>query len=177
MKLVSRTGRSIRTSSLSSRLKDSDDFYFFIQSAFGQIAVAGAAIIAVPGIASADGAVSQATIQRAKGTYGSRIAQLKSAVEAGDFAAVANERNAFILFNSGVYRKDKTKMAQAVTGTNEIFAAIRAGDKGALKSAYDSYVTANVITDYPATTNDQGQGISSDFDYKRSTNAGAIYVR
>mmetsp|Transcript_12940 Transcript_12940/g.15175 ORF Transcript_12940/g.15175 Transcript_12940/m.15175 type:complete len:182 (-) Transcript_12940:202-747(-) len=145
--------------------------------AFGQIAAAGAAIISMPSIASADGSVSATTIQRAKGIYGSRIADLKGAVEAGDFAAVASEKNAFILYNSGAYPKNKPKKAIAVTGTNAIFAAIRAGDKAALKTAYGSYVTANGINGLPDMTNDKGQGFSNDFDFKRSTKAGSIYQR
>ena len=43
----------------------------------------------------------------------------------GDFAAVADEKNAFVLFNSGAYPaiKDKSKKAEAIAGTNAIFAA------------------------------------------------------
>jgi len=145
--------------------------------AFGQIAAAGAAIVSVPAIASADGSVSTQTIQRAKGTYGSRIAQLQGAVDAGDFAAVASEKNAFILYNSGAYPKNKAKKAAAVTGTNEIFAAIRASDKAGLKSSFGKYITANSINDYPEMSNQDGQGFSNDFDFKRSTKAGSIYVR
>ena len=54
--------------------------------------------------AHADGAVSLATIARARGIYGGKILGLKDAVASGDFAAVAAEKNAFILFCSGVYR-------------------------------------------------------------------------
>jgi len=145
--------------------------------AFGQIAAAGAAIVSIPSIASADGSVSTATIQRAKGTYGSRIAQLQGAVDSGDFAAVAAEKNAFILYNSGAYPKNKAKKAAAVTGTNEIFAAIRASDKAGLKTSFGKYIKANDINDYPDISNNDGQGFSNDFDFKRSTKAGAIYQR
>lgn len=145
--------------------------------AFGQIAAAGAAIISMPSIASADGSVSATTIQRAKGIYGSRIADLKDAVAAGDFAAVAAEKNAFILYNSGVYPKNKAKKAVAVKETNDIFAAIRAGDKGALKVAYGAYIASNGVNGLPDMSNDKGQGFSNDFDFKRATKAGSIYVR
>jgi len=145
--------------------------------AFGQIVAAGAAVVSIPAIASADGSVSTTTIQRAKGIYGSRIADLKPAVEAGDFAAVAAEKNAFILYNSGAYPKNKPKKAIAVTGTNAIFAAIRAGDKAALKTSYTAYVTENGINGLPDMSNDGGQGFSNDFDFKRATKAGSIYVR
>ena len=62
------------------------------RAAFGQIATAGAVLAGVPAIASADGSVSTATIQRARSVYGDRIVALKSAVESGDFAAVAEEK-------------------------------------------------------------------------------------
>lgn len=56
------------------------------------------------GAAFADGAVSGATIARARGIYGGRILDLKDAVAKGDFAAVKAEKNAFVLFASGAYR-------------------------------------------------------------------------
>ena len=140
--------------------------------AFGQIAAAGAVIAGLPSIAAADGAVSAATKSRARGIYGDRIAALASAVAKGDFDAIAAEKNAFILFNSGAYAKDKSKLKAAVSGTNAIFAAIREGDKGKLKSAYDSYVKANSISAFPEVSVSKGQGYSSDFDFRHSTPAG-----
>jgi len=129
--------------------------------------------------ASADGAVSGATVGRARGIYGNRIAALKEAVDKGDLAAVAQEKNAFVLFNSGVYpgAKNKDLKAAAVEGTNAIFAAIRNGDKAGLKSAYTAYVGANEISPLPDVKNSNGQGYSGDFDYRSRTSAGAIYVR
>ncbi len=145
------------------------------RAAMGAIAAAG--LVAIPSMASADGAVSTATVQRAKFTYGSRIAALKSAVSSGDFAAVAEEKNAFILFNSGAYPKDKSKKAQAIEGTNAIFAAIRGKDKAALKTAYDSYVAANDIKEPAPLDPNGGQGYSTDYDYRVRTKQAAIYVR
>jgi Photosystem II Psb31 protein len=147
--------------------------------AFGQIAAGAAVVAGLPNLAVADGAVSAATIARARGLYGDRIAALEKAVNSGDFAAVAQEKNAFVLFNSGAYPliKDKESKAAAIKGTNDIFAAIRSGDKGALKSAYTAYVKANEIKPLPAITSDKGQGYSGDFDYKNRSPAGAIYVR
>jgi hypothetical protein len=142
------------------------------RAAFGQIAAAGAVVAGLPSIASADGAVSVATKTRARGIYGSRIADLASAVAKGDFDAVAAEKNAFILFNSGAYAKDNAKLRSAISGTNAIFAAIREGDKGKLKSAYDAYVKANGISALPEVSVAKGQGYSSDFDFRRSTPAG-----
>jgi Photosystem II Psb31 protein len=148
------------------------------RAAFGAIA-AGAVVAAAPQLASADGAVSAATVTKAKAVYGSRIADLKQAVDAGDFGAVAAERSAFVLFNSGAYpsSKDKDSKNAAIAGTNDIFKAVKAGDKGALKSAYSKYVAANGIKPFPKVSSATGQGYSSDYDYRRRTSAGAIYVR
>jgi len=125
-------------------------------------------------MAAADGAISAATIQRAKFLYGGRIAELKKAVEAGDFAAIADEKNAFVLFNSGAYPllKDKAKKAEAIAATNEIFKGIRSGDKAAVKAAYSKYVAANDIKPIPAVDANKGQGYSGDYDYKVRSPAG-----
>lgn len=143
----------------------------------GIAAAAGAA--AMPGMALADGAVSTATIQRAKFQYGSRIAALKDAVSKGDFGAVAAEKNAFILYNSGAFpgTKNKDKKAAAIQGTNAIFAAIRSKDAGALKTAYAAYTKTVELSDYAAISADQGQGYSSDYDYRVKTSQAAIWVR
>jgi hypothetical protein len=142
-------------------------------------AIAGAALVAVPSMASADGAISAATIQRSRFNYGSRIAALKDAVSKGDFSAVAAEKNAFILFNSGAYPRAKDKDAKnaAIAGTNAIFAAIRSKDSGALKKAYDNYVATNNIKEPVAIDNTKGQGYSSDYDYRVRTKQAAIYIR
>ena len=140
---------------------------------------AGAAFVAggVPGAALADGSVSTATRARARGVYGTKIAELKQAVKAGDFKAIVEQKNAFILFNSGALVKNQK--ADAVEATNQIFAAIRAQDKGALQASYDSYVKKFDITDLPDNVNDKSgtQGYSTDYDYRARTKAGTIYVR
>lgn len=147
------------------------------RAAFGQIAVGAAVVAGLPQFAAADGAVSAATIARAKFTHGSKIAALKSAVEKGDLEAVAAEKNSFILFNSGAYptAKDKELKKAAIADTNAIFAAVRSGDKSALKSAYSKYVAANKIKPAPAVSNKNGQGYSGDFDYKVRTSAGYVF--
>eukprot|EP00558_Chaetoceros_sp_UNC1202_P004976 CAMPEP_0197247736 /NCGR_PEP_ID=MMETSP1429-20130617/31732_1 /TAXON_ID=49237 /ORGANISM="Chaetoceros sp., Strain UNC1202" /LENGTH=181 /DNA_ID=CAMNT_0042708729 /DNA_START=34 /DNA_END=579 /DNA_ORIENTATION=+ len=147
------------------------------RSAFGQIATAGAVLAGVPAIASADGSVSGATINRARGLYGDRIVNLKSAVDSGDFRAIAAEKSAFILFNSGAYANNKVKKNAAIAQTNEIFAGIRAGDKAAVKAAYEKYIAANAITGLPDVDPQSGQGYCNDFDFKTRSSAGAIYVR
>jgi Photosystem II Psb31 protein len=148
------------------------------RAAFGAIAGA-AAVVAAPQFASADGAVSAATINRSKSIYGEKISALKSAVDSGNFDAVVAEKNAFVLFNSGAYprAKDKDLKAKAIAGTNAIFSAVKAGDKAALKSAYNAYVSSNNIKSIPQVSTENGQGFSSDFDFKKRTAAGAIYVR
>jgi hypothetical protein len=148
------------------------------RNVMGAIAAAGA-VVALPQMASADGSISSASIQRARYKFGSRISALKGAVAAGDFAAVAEEKSAFILFNSGAYPrvKDKPKKAEAIAGTNAIFSAIRSKDKAALKSAYDAFVNDNGISDFSKIQNDSGQGYSADFDYRVRTPQAAIYVR
>jgi hypothetical protein len=149
------------------------------RAAFGQIGAAAAVMAGLPSVASADGAVSAATITKAKIVYGSRIAALKDAVEKGDFKAVAAEKSAFILFNSGAYptAKDKSKKAAAIEGVNAIFSAIRSGDKAALKSAYSAYVAANGIKPLPKVDGATSQSYSSDYSYLVKTPAAAVYVR
>jgi hypothetical protein len=147
------------------------------RAAMGAIAAAG--LVAVPSIASADGAISAATIQRARFIYGSRIAALKDAVAKGDFGAVADEKNAFILFNSGAYPRivDKADKKSAIAGTNAIFAAIRSKDSSGLKKAYESYCAANGIKDPAPLDISKGQGYSADYDYRVRTKQAAVYVR
>jgi Photosystem II Psb31 protein len=143
------------------------------------VAAAVGMVVAAPQLAFADGAVSAATTLKSKTVYGARIAALKDAVDKGDFAAVADEKSAFVLFNSGAYPTAKSKAAKkaAIEGTNAIFAAVKSGDKAGLKSAYAAYVKANDVKGFPVVTTKSGQGYSSDYDYRRGTAAGAVYVR
>ena len=144
------------------------------RSAGIQIAAGAATLAGLPSLALADGARSGATQLRSLGIYGQRIAALESAVNSGDFGAVAAEKNAFILFNSGAL--PKKDQAAAVKQTNEIFAAIRAKDSGALKKAYSAYKTSNEIAVVKVEKN-EGQGFTSDLHYFSRTPAGAIYQR
>jgi hypothetical protein len=141
--------------------------------AFGQIGAAAAVVAGLPSIASADGAVSSSTRTKAKVVYGSRIAALKSAVEAGDFQKIVDEKNAFILFNSCAYptAKDKPDKKAAIEDVNKIFAAVRKGDKVELKNAYDAYVKKNDIKDFESLNAKGGQSYSSDFGYTVNTPA------
>jgi len=149
------------------------------RSAMGAVAAAGV-VVAMPSVASADGAISTATRQRSKFLYGSRITALQEAVDKGDFSAVASEKNAFILYNSGAYpaKKEKAQKNDAVAATNTIFAAIRTKDKAALKTSFKSYLSVTKMSDYQAELDgSQGQGYSTDSDYRKLTKQGAIYVR
>jgi len=62
------------------------------------IAVGVGASALIPSVAFADGAVSSATVQRARGVYGQRVAALKDAVAKGDFGAVLDEKNIYLLY-------------------------------------------------------------------------------
>ena len=141
------------------------------RAAFGQIATGAAVVAGLPQLALADGAVSGATKERAKAVYGNRIAQLKAAVDKGDFGAVADEKNAFVLYNSGAYpmAKDKSKKSEAINETNAIFAAIKNKDSAALKAAYKQYVASNDIKEFPKVDPQKGQGYSTDYDYRVRT--------
>ena len=145
------------------------------RAAATQIATGAAVLAGLPQLALADGARSNASETRARGIYGQRIAGLESAVNSGDFGAVAAEKNAFILYNSGGI-SDKTKKKAAVANTNEIFAAIRSKDAAALKSAYGKYKSSNGI-ELISVDLQSGQGYSNDYDFKARTTAGTIYVR
>ncbi|GMI40951.1 hypothetical protein TrCOL_g10151 [Triparma columacea] len=150
-----------------------------LTTAFTTSATFAAAGLTFTSPALADGAVSTQTKNRARGIYGSRIANLKDAVSAGDFGAVVAEKNAFILFNSGALKGDKAKTTEAIGATNNIFAAIRAQDKPGLKKAYEEYVKAFEIGGLPNLVEESGnsQGYSNDYDYRARTKAGTIYVR
>merc|ERR1711923_123240 len=106
------------------------------RSAVAQFGIATSILAGFPSIATADGAVSTATIQRSKGIYGDRIYNLSDAVDRGDFQAVIEEKNAFILFNSGAYpgAKNKQMKTAAIEGTNQIFSAISAKDKAVVRT-------------------------------------------
>ncbi|KAK7235713.1 hypothetical protein SO694_00067027 [Aureococcus anophagefferens] len=139
-----------------------------------------AAAAAAPQIASADGAVSAATVARSRGIYGGRIADLKDAVEKGDFAAVLAEKNAFDLFNSGAYAQKsaitKAQKAIAVTETKNIMEAIASKNANQLKTSYAAYMKNAAIDTKPVDVS-TGQGYSNDYDWKVRTKKGAIYQR
>lgn len=157
-------------------------FLFFKQSsalfavdrrvALAQIGSVVAGVAAVPTIASADGAVSAATITKARIVYGDRIANLKSAVDKGDFGTILENKDAFILFNSGVYpgAKNKDKRDAAIAATNAIVTAAAAGDKAALQKAYSEYVASNPVSALPS-ADKNAQSYSSDFGYLAKTKA------
>merc|ERR1719353_1979454 len=102
---------------------------------------------------------------RSRGIYGGRIAALSGAVSKGDFAAVADEKNAFILFNSGAYQL-KTPAAKAAKAA------------GKLKAAYAAYTKNAGIDLSPGKESVMGgQGFGSDYDWKNRTPKGTVYQR
>lgn len=143
------------------------------RSAFGQIAIGAGVLAGIPSVASADGAISTATITKARAIYGDRIVGLKPFIDKGDFGPVVEDKNAFILFNSGAYprAKDKPQKTDAIAQTNELFAAIRAKDTAGAKKAYDAYVKANDIKPLPDVDPNSGQGYSTDYSYLGRTKA------
>uniref|UniRef100_A0A6V1UIU7 Photosystem II Psb31 protein domain-containing protein n=1 Tax=Heterosigma akashiwo TaxID=2829 RepID=A0A6V1UIU7_HETAK len=153
----------------------------FLNAAFGAAVVAGAAMPAF-----ADGAVSTATVQRARGIYGGRIEDLKSAVDAGNIAAVAEEINAFKLFASGAYAKkspaDKASQKLVNAAIAEIEDGIKTNNAGKVKSGYAKVIEAGELnySDFKYDGKDRAysQGYSSDFDWKKGdAKKGTIYVR
>jgi len=152
----------------------------FVNSAIGAVVFAGAAMPAF-----ADGAVSTATVQRARGIYGTRIEELSGAVANADFAAVADELNAFKLFSSGAYAKngpiDKENKKQINAAIANIETAIKKKDAALLKSAYTTVMEVGELgqKDFANEGKDRAysQGYSSDFDWKKGTKVGTIYVR
>ena len=140
-----------------------------------------AAATALPNAASADGAVSAATVARSRGIYGGRIAELKDAVAKGDFEAVLAEKNAFDLFNSGAYAQKsaitKAQKAIAVTETKNIMEAIATKNPNQLKTAYAAYMKNANIDASAVNSIMDGQGYSTEYDWKVRTKKGTIYQR
>eukprot|EP00612_Vaucheria_litorea_P005323 CAMPEP_0171461606 /NCGR_PEP_ID=MMETSP0945-20130129/5984_1 /TAXON_ID=109269 /ORGANISM="Vaucheria litorea, Strain CCMP2940" /LENGTH=129 /DNA_ID=CAMNT_0011987981 /DNA_START=295 /DNA_END=684 /DNA_ORIENTATION=+ len=128
----------------------------------------------VPQISLADGSVSIATIQRARGIYGSRVLNLSDAVDKADFSTVASDKTAFTLLVSGGFSSKSEKKAAAEL-KKEIFAAIDAKDAASLKTAYANLV--NLAKLEPTNVEGDTQGYSSDFDWKARTDKGTIYIR
>ena len=99
------------------------------QSRRALLQTAASVALGLPLAAQADGANSAATVARAKGIYGSRIAKLAGK----DAAAVAAEENAFTLYLSGAFRSPisgdaKVKKAELTALSKTILKAAKAGD-------------------------------------------------
>lgn len=121
-------------------------------------------------------------MQRARGIYGDRVADLGGAVKAGDFNAVLAEKNAFDLFNSGAFKMGpKSDKKECEAATKDIFAAVSKGDKAGLQSSYATFMKAAKISDgYDEKTSSSAtQGASNDFDWKQRNKKGKgnVYVR
>ena len=146
------------------------------------------ALSALAPAAFADGAVSAATVARARGIYGARISALKvrpppnlpgrppaenrargaarssapranltralpsacaqEAAAKGDLGAFEAERGVFDIFASSGYARSAIDEKKAVkAGVNSIYAAVKAGDKAALKTSYDAFTKSFVPVD------------------------------
>jgi hypothetical protein len=144
-------------------------------------AVVGLSVAGAPALA--DGAVSATTVARSRGIYGGRIAALSGAVEKGDFAAILEEKNSFILFCSGAYSQTgkaiKENKAKAVAASTALLAAAEAGNAAGVKAAYKDFLAVAGISakDYDEKTKEYTQGYSSEFDWKARTDKGTIYIR
>ena len=132
--------------------------------------------------ARADGAVSAATVYRARTGYGNKIRDLKAEAEKGNFAAFDNQKtkNAFDLFISGSNaQKSVTTKARAAVETdlkNKIFAAAAAKDAAGLKAAYNEfYKVADLKEDFKPS--DLGQTGSSGYELTWGTDRQYIYQR
>ena len=146
------------------------------------------ALSALAPAAFADGAVSAATVARARGIYGARISALKvrpppnlpgrppaenrargaarssapranltralpsacaqEAAAKGDLGAFEAERGVFDIFASSGYARTSIEEKKAVkAGVASIYAAVKAGDKAALKTSYDAFTKTFVPVD------------------------------
>eukprot|EP00617_Octactis_speculum_P023869 CAMPEP_0185767228 /NCGR_PEP_ID=MMETSP1174-20130828/41831_1 /TAXON_ID=35687 /ORGANISM="Dictyocha speculum, Strain CCMP1381" /LENGTH=188 /DNA_ID=CAMNT_0028451305 /DNA_START=55 /DNA_END=621 /DNA_ORIENTATION=+ len=147
---------------------------------FVQTVGAFGAMVGASSAALADGAQSMSTRQRSKGIYGARIVALDQAVAAGDFAAVEEQKNAFVLFVSGGFTTPSGKVIAKELKADyaNIFAAVSNKDQAALKSSYAEFVKkADIRPLYDEKTKAYTQGYSTEYDWKAYTPKGTIYQR
>jgi len=127
---------------------------------------AGAAFAALPLAAFADGANSKATVDRARGIYGSRVFRLQTA----SAAEIADEANVLTLFITGSYRgaggdvKEMSKKLKGIAKT--VVSKAKAGDEAGSKAALKEFIAIAKITE-----NDMVAG--GNFNPKQRRNAGA----
>lgn len=126
---------------------------------------AGFAAAAVAAPAFADGANSAMGSFKARSIYGSRIFKLKGASP----AAILEEKNAFTLFTSGVYRTIDAKPTKvALTKIQkDLLAAAGAGDSAKTQALLGDFLkTGSIDRDYTAVK-------GSNFTPTQRRNAGA----
>lgn len=144
-------------------------------------AIAGFGVALAPlAPAMADGAVSASTIYRARTSYGAKIADLASAVEKGDFAALDNKKvvAAFDLFISGSNKRvaNRPTLTKEKEIEGKIFAAVKAKNSAALKSAYADFIkVADLKSEYKP--GELGQTDSSGYSPTWGTSRQYIYQR
>ena len=118
------------------------------QSRRALLQTAASVALGLPLAAQADGANSAATVARAKGIYGSRIAKLAGK----DAAAVAAEENAFTLYLSGAFRAPisgdaKVKKAELTALSKTILKAAKAGDSAGAQAGLKTFIATAKIDD------------------------------
>ena len=144
-------------------------------------AVALGALGALAPAARADGAVSKATVSRARGIYGAKITALAGAAKVGDLKAFEAERGAFDIFSSSGYARSTLAEKKAVkAGVAEIYAAVAARDKPAVEAAYarftKAYVPVNPFGDSVGVDAGQGCATGCDYDWKARTPKGTLFI-
>lgn len=131
-----------------------------------QKGVALAAIVAMPRAAEADGASSKATMEKARGVYGSRVARLVGASN----EKIVEEKSMFTLFTTGTYRAtggaDKAQRAELNKLADTSVKAAKAGNGDAAQDAVKSFVK---LANIRATDEDE----LSIYNPKQRRNAGA----
>lgn len=143
----------------------------------------GAATALMPFAAFADGANSKATIERAKGIYGSRIARLASASP----AEVLDEANAFTLYITGTCRSvDKKDQKKTLTAlAKKITTSAKAGDAAATTAGVKEFIAAEKLTELdrvkgnnwdPRQRRNPGAPPTSEIEAQMGTEAFALYA-
>ena len=104
---------------------------------------------------------------------------LQDAVNKGDFDAVADEKNAFELFNSGAYQAAggvaQAQRAVSVENYGAIKEAVASKNAAGLKAAYKKFIDDADIASLLEPVS--GQGMSADYDWKARGVKGYVYVR
>ena len=112
-------------------------------------AVALGALGALAPAARADGAVSKATVSRARGIYGAKITALAGAAKAGDLKAFEAERGAFDIFSSSGYARSTLaelwERKEAVKARRIAFHVVRGAKKFVFGVGNAAWITGTTM--------------------------------